>query len=353
MVDSLWELGFNVQVDPDPTEECNRTITVVGRGGKIPAKKAELYVGNAGTAARFLTAFVCLGHGEYTIRGNERMQERPMKDLFQALRQWGADIEAEEDRLPAVVRVRRLQPTPIAISTDDSTQFASALMLIERAAGAEGSISLKYIPDQHGYIAMTSRVVNQFDSDYRIEPDLSNASYFLAAAHLCGGNVEIADWPGESLQIDREFPDFLRLASQANPSDIKSPTNQPLYEVSRLLHLGDSAMTLAVCAPFLPAGLKLTDAANMRLQECDRITALATELQRIGAKAEEQPHGLTVWPTEPGQLHGADIETYNDHRMAMCFAVLGLQVPGIRIKNPSCVRKTFPNFFDKLEQLRG
>ena len=112
-------------------------------------------------------------------------------------------------------------------------------------------------------------------------------------------------------------------------------------------------MTLAVCAPFLPAGLRLVDAANMRQQETDRITALTTELRRVGAKAEEQADGLTVWPAGPGQLHGADIETYNDHRMAMCFAVLGLKVPGIRIKNPSCVNKTFPNFFEKLEQLRA
>jgi len=344
MVDSLWELGFNVQVDPDPLEECNRTITVVGRGGRIPAKEAELYVGNAGTAARFLTALVCLGHGEYVIRGNERMHERPMGELFQALRQWGVEIEAEGDHLPAVVRVSRLQPTPVAISTDDSTQFASAMILIERAAGAQGYVSLKDVPDEYGYISMTNRLLKTFDPDFRIEPDLSGASYFLAAAHLCGGKVEIADWPGDSLQIDREFPDFLRSASQANSGP---------YEVSRLSHLGDSAMTLAVCAPFLPAGLRLTDAANMRLQETDRIKALVTELGRVGAKAEEQADGLTVWPADPGQLHGADIETYNDHRMAMSFAVLGLKVPGIRIKNPSCVRKTFPNFFEKLEQLRG
>jgi 3-phosphoshikimate 1-carboxyvinyltransferase len=353
MVDSLWELGFNVQVDPDPAEECNRTITVVGRGGRIPAKKAELYVGNAGTAARFLTALVCLGHGEYVIRGNERMHERPMRELFQALRQWGVDIEAEDDRLPAVVRVTRLQPAPIAISTDDSTQFASAMILIERAAGAQGCVSLKDVPDEYGYISMTNRLLETFNPDFRIEPDLSSASYFLAAAHLCGGNIEIADWPGDSLQIDREFPDFLRSASQANPSQMKTLTNESLYEVSRLSHLGDSAMTLAVCAPFLPAGLRLTDAANMRLQETDRIKALVTELERVGAKAEEQADGLTVWPADAGQLHGADIETYDDHRMAMGFAVLGLKVPGIRIKNPSCVRKTFPNFFEKLEQLRG
>ena len=353
MVDSLWELGFNVQVDSDPTEECNRTITVVGRGGRIPAKKAELYVGNAGTAARFLTALVCLGHGEYTIHGNERMQERPMKDLFQALRQWGAQIQANEDRLPAVVRANGLTPEPITMSTEQSTQFASAMILIERAAGDEGCVSLKDVPDEYGYISMTNRLLKTFNPDFRIEPDLSSASYFLAAAHLCGGTVEIADWPGESLQIDREFPDILRESSKADPKTMGGTGGDPFFKVSRLLHLGDSAMTLAVCAPFLPAGLRLVDASNMRQQESDRITALVTELRRVGARAEEQPDGLTVWPAGKDQLHGADIETYNDHRIAMCFAALGLQVPGIRIKNPGCASKTFPNFFEKLEQLRG
>jgi 3-phosphoshikimate 1-carboxyvinyltransferase len=122
--------------------------------------------------------------------------------------------------------------------------------------------------------------------------------------------------------------------------------------VSRALHLGDSAMTLAVCAPFFPGGLELIEAANMRQQETDRIEALVTELRRAGAEAEALPDGLTVKPAAPGQLHGAEIETYDDHRMAMSFAVLGLKVPGILIKNPSCVSKTFPNFFEKLEQLR-
>jgi len=345
MVDALWELDFEVDVRPDPAEECNRTITVVGRGGKIPAKSAELYVGNAGTAARFLTALVCLGHGEYTIRGDERMHERPMGELFRALRQWGVEIEAEGDRLPAVVHAEHLRPRPITIATDDSTQFGSALLLIEQAAHAKGCILFKGVTDEYGYISMTSRLLKQFDPDFRIEPDLSSASYFLAAAHLCGGNIEIADWPGDSLQIDSKFPDVLREASEARSGD-------SFFQLSRTTHLGDSAMTLAVCGPLFPAGLKLTEAANMRQQETDRITSLVTELQRVGARAEEQTDGLTVWPAEPGQLHGADIETYNDHRMAMSFAVLGLKVPGIRIKNPSCVNKTFPNFFEKLEQLR-
>jgi 3-phosphoshikimate 1-carboxyvinyltransferase len=174
-----------------------------------------------------------------------------------------------------------------------------------------------------------------FVADYAIEPDLSSASYFVAAGFILGGRVQVRGWPAKSLQVDGRFPEFL----------------PPPASVSRRTDLGDSILTLAICALFGNQPLRLTEGERMRLQECDRISALATELRKVGAQVEEHTDGLTVWPAAPGQLHGAEIETYNDHRLAMCFAVLGLKIPGIRIKNPACVRKTFPNFFDKLEQL--
>ena len=345
-MDSLQKLGFEVTVEPDPAEECNRTITVVGRGGEIPAKKAELYVGNAGTAARFLTALVCLGHGEYTIHGDERMHERPMKELFEALRSLGARIEAKDDRLPAKIRAEGLRGGEITISAKRSSQFASALVLISRRCGPLG-LSVKMTAtkseyrDEDYYFIMTSDMANGFFGDRAIEPDLSSASYFLAAGWIGRGDVRIAHCPQKSLQIDAHFPDYLPQLKDRNP-----------LKASRVLHLGDSVMTLAVCSLFGKAPLHIEDASRLRVQETDRIQAMVTELRRVGAKAAEHEDGFTVWPAEPSQLHGADIETYNDHRMAMCFAVLGLKVPGIRIKNPGCVSKTFPNFFDKLEQLR-
>ena len=359
LVDSLWELGFNVQVDPDPTEECNRTITVVGRGGKIPAKKAELYVGNAGTAARFLTALVCLGEGEYRIYGNERMHERPMKELFDALRSLGAEIETENDRLPATILAKGLRGGKVSVSAARSSQFASALVLISRYT-KDGELEVTMQTDRQAdrdeinYFVMSHEMVltwsgsEQFD----IEPDFSAASYFWAAEHILGGQIKIEkDHPSQ--QIDSHFRRYLQ-----NPLTIEELATIPRErretprEVSREFQLGDSIMTLAICALFDWQPLSIVGATGMRLQETDRIKAMVTELQRVGAKAEEHENGFTVWPAEPGQLHGADIETYNDHRMAMCFAVLGLKVPGIRIKNPGCVSKTFPNFFEKLEQLR-
>jgi 3-phosphoshikimate 1-carboxyvinyltransferase len=334
MVDSLQKLGFDTTVEPDPNEECNRTITVVGHDGEIPAKKAELYVGNAGTAARFLTALVALGNGEYTIRGDARMHERPMHDLFYALQRPGVEVQATDAHLPAVIRAMGLKGGKITVSAKQSSQFASALLLI--ADKAQFELQLIEPDEPYSYVDMTRKMVNTFRHDYLIEPDLSSASYFVAAGHLTAGHVEIGGRPRNSLQIDGKFPQFL----------------PPPTTASRLRDLGDSVMTLAICALFGKNPVSITDAARMREQETDRLKAMVTELQRVGAKAEEHEDGFTVWPAAEGQLHSADIETYNDHRMAMCFSVLGLKVPGIRIKNPQCVSKTFPNFFEKLEQLR-
>jgi 3-phosphoshikimate 1-carboxyvinyltransferase len=336
MVDSLQKLGFEVTVEPDPLEECNRTITVVGRGGEIPAKKAELYVGNAGTAARFLTALVCLGHGEYRIAGDSRMNQRPMRDLFDALRQLGVEVEAEKGCLPAVIHARGLKGGEVTISAKQSSQFASALLLI--ADKAQINLKLAEPDEPYSYVEMTRRMIREFSHDYAIEPDLSSGSYFVTVQAITGGRVKVAGWPRNSLQIDGRFPKFLP------PPDF----------VSRVHDLGDSVMTLAICALFAEVPVvHIVDAERLREQESNRIEAMVTELKKVGAVVGEHADGFSVYHLMPGrQLHGADIETYNDHRMAMCFAVLGLKVPGIRIKNPGCVSKTFPNFFDKLEQLR-
>ena len=334
MVDSLKRLGFDIRTLRDMAEPANKTLTVEGHGGVIPKKVALLRVGNAGTAARFLTAFVALGNGEYKMSGDPRMHERPMGDLFDGLRSIGVTVLSSMNRLPAVIRTKGIRGGTVKVSARSSSQFASALLLISRAGMLD--VRLEETDEPHGYVEMTRRMMGTFTPDYSIEPDLSSASYFVAAGWIEGGQVDVAGWPKESIQIDGEFRKFL----------------PPPPKVSRLRDLGDSVMTLAICALFGKQPMRLVDAERMREQETDRIKAMVSELQRVGAKAEEHEDGFTVWPVKPGQLHGADIETYNDHRMAMCFSVLGLKVPGIRIKNPQCVSKTFPNFFEKLEQLR-
>jgi 3-phosphoshikimate 1-carboxyvinyltransferase len=345
MVEALQKLGFNVKIREEPDEKSNRTIEVEGCGGEIPAKNAEIFVGNAGTAARFLTALVCLGHGEYKIFGDARMHERPMNDLFDALRPLGIEIEcASGGKLPAKIRASGIKSgATVKISAEKSSQFASALLMI--APKARISVSLAEPDEPHGYVEMTRKMMLQFGlgaygesgykaQNYAVEPDASSASYFFAAGFLCGGDVKIADFPSRSLQMDANFVKFL----------------PPKGKVSRLRDLGDAVLTLAVCAPFGNEPLVVTDAARLREQETDRIAAMVTELRKVGANARETADGFVVEPSE--NLHGAVIETYNDHRMAMAFSVFGLKMGGVRIKNPACVGKTFPNFFEKLEQLR-
>ncbi len=348
MVEALQDLGFMVNVTPDRDEFCNRTITVFGQGGHIPRggtreNPLQLFVGNAGTAARFLTALVCLGSGVYRIEGVPRMQERPQAALFTALRALGYQIESANDRLPALVFGQGPRSGKSQVSIEESSQFASALLLCSQAADWKIVVTGENA-EESPYVAMTLKLIAGFPrrgGEFRIEPDASSASYFWAAGHLLrehGAQISIAHWPNSGWQIDQQFPNFLPLPDH----------------ISRRTQLGDSIMTSIVLAAVSgignARGTLFSELERLRVQECERVAALKTELTRCGAKVIEEGQSLQVFP---GPLHGAEIETYNDHRMAMCFATLGLKVPGIKIKNPACVKKTFPNFFQKLAENLG
>ncbi|HEY9171223.1 MAG TPA: hypothetical protein VI136_02960 [Verrucomicrobiae bacterium] len=414
MAEALRTLGFEVRVELDPDEFCNRTITVRGLGGRIPnagtsEKPLELFVGNAGTAARFLAALVCLGNGVYRLSGVPRMHERPQAALFQALRELGYRVDSGNDKLPALFfggssgrESAQISPTPngadsrpllqgasgaarsCTVSITQSSQFASALLLCTRVGGWEVHIEGEDA-EETPYVEMTKRMVEAFPArggKFQIEPDASSGSYFLAADWLLSAGAWMAEflkrthysempgrfgelwdwvraahrpgriprpndgdpgislraWPESGWQIDGDFTAFIPLPDR----------------ISREGQLGDSIMAAIVISADLwgglgmerrEAGIEFTDLGRLRLQECERVTALRTELTKCGAKVVEKGETLTVWPSK---LHGAEIETYNDHRMAMCFAILGLKVPGIKIHNPACVKKTFPNFFQKL-----
>ncbi|MBE0545240.1 MAG: 3-phosphoshikimate 1-carboxyvinyltransferase [Verrucomicrobia bacterium] len=388
MTDALRELGFEIKVEADPHEFCNRTITVHGLGGMIPnvgtaAQPLELFVGNAGTAARFLAALVCLGNGVYRLSGVPRMHERPQAALFQALRELGYRVDSPNDKLPATIfgGSRRREEADLSgdvrlltsaatrlctVSIEESSQFASALLLCAKLGGWDVKI-VGENAEESPYVAMTSKLIEAFPNcggRFQIEPDASSGSYFWGALWLANryetkaaldsalealgralkagesislerferSRISIFKWPTTSWQIDA---DMTKLCWPQIPS-----------ELSRKYDLGDSVMTLVVLAPELSSfPVRFTDLGRLRLQECERVFALRTELTKCGARVIEEGDTLTVYPS---QLHGAEIETYNDHRMAMCFAILGLKVPGIKIKNPACVKKTFPNFFQKL-----
>lgn len=413
MTEALRTLGFDVRVENDPAEFCNRTITVKGLGGKIPRagtaeKPLELFVGNAGTAARFLAAMVCLGNGVYRLHGVPRMHERPQAALFEALRELGYCVESSDDRLPArfigsEVTSRRMTQSlspkyeealglssipdsrrSCTISIEYSSQFASALLLCKSIGGWAVNV-VGENREESPYVAMTTKLVEAFPKNggrFEIEPDASSGSYFWAAKEFAptskymeyseqfgvevpteeSSQIKVASWPESGWQIDERFPMFLNLGSlffdclelersgtPLNQDSLKKLHQKPgPAKVSRLHDLGDSIMTaIIVTANEQPRSgqVSFTDLGRLRVQECERVVALRIELTKCGAKVIEEGDTLTVYPSK---LHGAEIETYNDHRMAMCFAILGLKVPGIKLKNPACVKKTFPNFFQKL-----
>jgi 3-phosphoshikimate 1-carboxyvinyltransferase len=346
MVECLERLGFGVVVADDPAEPANRTLTVHGAGGRIPNagtpdKPLELFVENAGTAARFLPPMLCLGHGSYRVSGIERMHQRPQAALVAALRQLGYRIDTPNERLPAVIHGSGPRPgAACKVSVEESSQFASALLLSAGIGGWQIAVTGAN-EDELPYVDMTRRLVKDFPRNggtYGIEADASGASYFWGADWLLresGSRVMVVPTPRSGMQADQNF---LNLVAQG--------TWRPAY--SRQTDLADSIMTAIVLAPFAPEPTRFTELGRLRVQECERVTALRTELGKCGARVEESGDTLTI---HPGPLHGAEIETYNDHRVAMCFGMLGLRVPGMRLRNPACVRKTFPNFFAKLAEL--
>jgi 3-phosphoshikimate 1-carboxyvinyltransferase len=346
MVECLERLGFGVEVADDPAEPANRTLKVQGAGGRIPNagtpdRPLELFVENAGTAARFLPPMLCLGHGSYRVSGIERMHQRPQAALVQALRQLGYRIDTPNDRLPAVIHGTGPHPgAACSVSVEESSQFASALLLSAGIGGWQIAVTGGN-EDELPYVDMTRRLVKDFPwngGTYDVEADASGASYFWGADWLLrerGSRVTVVPTPRSGMQADQKFLDLIA----------QGPW-RPAY--SRQTDLADSIMTAIVLAPFAPKTTRFTELGRLRVQECERVKALRTELTKCGAHVEESGDTLTV---HPGPLRGAEIETYNDHRVAMCFGMLGLRVPGMRLSNPACVRKTFPNFFAKLAEL--
>jgi 3-phosphoshikimate 1-carboxyvinyltransferase len=345
MVEALRTLGFDVEVQPDLAEAANCAITVEGRGGAIPNAGTpdtplEIFVGNAGTAARFLMAMLCLGNGVYRVHGTARMHERPQRALFDALTDLGYRVSSEGGRLPATISGESASTRKsCTVSIEESSQFASALLLSASVGGWQVRV-VGEDAEESAYVAMTSRLIEVFPKhggEYVIEPDASSASYFLAAgALLPETQLVVSDWPESDWQIDARFPAFLQRFRD---------TQAPFEPISRTHDLGDAIMTAIVLAPLLAKPSVFTDLGRLRVQESERVAAMRTELTKCGAEVIETGDTLEV---RPSQVHGADIDTYKDHRIAMCFATLGLVVPAMRIREPNCVAKTFPNFFAKL-----
>jgi 3-phosphoshikimate 1-carboxyvinyltransferase len=378
MIAALRTLGIRIEADPNA-----RQITIEGCGGQIPASDGDLFCGNSGTTLRFCTALCALGRGSYRLDGVERMRARPIGPLVEALRAAGAVIgyDAGDGYPPLTVRGGGLRGGAISFASAQSSQFVSALLMV--APHARGDIYLD-IRDMVSlpYIHMTVRLMEHFGvsvmhktddrdariiipapqrytaRDYVIEPDASGASYFFAAAAVAGGSVTVENLGSESLQGDAGFPDVLHRMGcgvQRTRHSIRvdgPPAGTRLRGVDvDLADMPDMAQTLAVVALFAEGPTHIRNIGNLRIKETDRLTALGTELNRFGADVEVATDSIRIDP--PAQLVPARVHTYDDHRMAMSFAVAGLALDGVEILDPDCVGKTFPDFFERLDALHG
>jgi 3-phosphoshikimate 1-carboxyvinyltransferase len=369
---ALQTLGFDVQLD-----ETNYEMTVTGLGGKIPAKKAELFIGNAGTAARFLSAFLTLGNGEYILDGEPRMRERPIGDLIDALNQLGVEMEAKNNCPPVEIFAKGLSGGKTKIAGNISSQFLSALLMVAPYAQAPIEIELTTDLNSKPYVDMTISVMKQFGvevdrqgydcftiqpsfffplSSYSIESDASAASYFFAAPAICGGTVKVENISRKSVQGDIAFLDVLQkmgcvVAESDNSIIVHRPQGSSIVGIDvDMRDISDTAQTLAAIAPFASSPTRIHGIASARVKETDRVHATCTELARLGVQVEEYEDGMTIYPCQT--FKPANIQTYNDHRMAMAFSLIGLSIDGVTIENPTCVSKTFPNYFEVLETLR-
>jgi 3-phosphoshikimate 1-carboxyvinyltransferase len=368
LMDALVKLGFGLTADREGGE-----VRIDGRGGEIPGSDVDLFVGNAGTVARFLPPALALGPGPYTVDGVPRMRERPVSDLVEGMRQLGAAVEyaGEKDRYPLKVGGGGIRGGTARISGARSSQFASGLLMA--APYAEAPVALRIDGrEQWPYIGITVAVMRSFGVDvtedpdlfsvqpaaykpldYAVEPDASAASYFMAAAALTGGSVEIPGLGSTSTQGDLRFAEILQLMGcdvDLTPNSIKVNGPNRLRGVDVDMNaFSDTMMTLAAIAPFAEGPTTIRNVAHTRLQETDRLSAVATELGRLGVPTHQTPSSIRIIPQTPGP---AVVRTYGDHRMAMAFAVTGLVVSGIGIQAPGCVTKTFPDFFGRLGELR-
>ncbi len=341
MVAALQALGFKVE-----TDEKALTIRVEGRGGEIPVREAKIDVGNAGTAARFLTAFVCLRpDGVYHFDGDEAMRRRPIGALLEALEMQGA--KASSRSFPFTLQTSGLPGGTVELDASESSQMLSALLMVAPHAKLPLTVKLKGEAGSKPFVTMTEEMLKQFaagPTSYDIEGDASAGSYFLALPLVTGGSLALANYGG-TLQGDVKFR-----AVVGSVGPFRHAVDCNFREFS------DTFLTLAAIAPLLDGPTKISGIAHTRKQETDRVAGMARELQKLGQHVIETEDSLEIHPRP--LVSGMTIETYHDHRFAMSFGILGCHDllkngrPWLTINDPACCAKTFPAFFDLLESLR-
>ena len=373
MVAALRNIGIDVKHDT-----ASALITVHGCAGVIPSHQASLAVANSGTSLRFLTAILSTGQGSFHLDGSPRMRERPISDLLDALNGLGAKAKSDHDSgcPPVTIEANGLDGGSVFVRGDVSSQFLSGLLMALPAARQPTTVEVEGVLVSRPYVAMTLAVMESFGvtaanrdfrrfdvpaaayfgRDYSIEPDASAASYFFALAAVTGGAVTVEGLGTSSIQGDMAFIDVLEQMGctvkrePARTTVIAGPLRAIDVDMNAF---SDTVMTLAVVALFARGVTRIRNVAHIRHKETDRIAALAAELRKLGARVDEFADGLAIEAPRPDRLHGEKIHTYNDHRMAMSFALAGLLIPGVTILDPGCVKKTYPDFWTDLEALRA
>ena len=369
---ALEQMGVTVKKDKD-------RWVVQGNGGRIATPEKEIFLGNNGTATRFLASVASLGAGTFQVSGDERMAERPILPLMQALQGWGVDIASMNNNgcPPLLIKANGLSGGKTILPEGKSSQYLSSLLLVGPYARKEASLDVEGEILSLPYVIMTLAVMEAFGirveandvlnsytipqgiynaREFAIEGDASNASYFYAAAAVTGGEVTVPNVPVPSLQGDAVFVALLaRMGCQVNKTGEGLTVSGPEELKGITIDMGDMpdvVPTLAVVASQAKGRTTIKNIAHLRIKECDRLHVMAVELAKMGARVQELEDTLIIEGKDPDTpMHGAEIETYNDHRIAMSFAVAGLAVPGVKILGEECVAKSFPDFWERFQLL--
>lgn len=372
MLNALTKLGVSYRLSEDKTQ-----CVVQGNGGAFNvAEPLELFLGNAGTAMRPLCAALAASNVDTVLTGEPRMEERPIGDLVDALREADADVSylKNEGYPPLQIKGKTLNGGEMSVDGSVSSQFLTALLMAAPLFSGDVTIRIKGELVSKPYIDITLDTMAKFgvsvendnyqtftvsaDAKYvapgkfMVEGDASSASYFLAAGAIKGGTVRVTGIGQKSIQGDIRFADVLEAmgAKVVWNDEYVEITGAPLKGVNMdMNHIPDAAMTIATTALFAEGPTTMTNIYNWRVKETDRLAAMATELQKLGAKVEEGHDYIKVWPTD--SLKHAEIDTYNDHRIAMCFSLVALSDTPVTINDPGCTRKTFPDYFTRFKTL--
>jgi 3-phosphoshikimate 1-carboxyvinyltransferase len=360
---ALEALGIGIQSDGGDV------LVVDGGRGRLSAPNEPLFVGNSGTTVRFLTALACLVPGEVHLVGDAAMARRPIQDLVDGLRQLGADIDCETGCPPLRVRGGALRGGRVRMRGDRSSQYFSALMMAAALAEDDVEIEIDGTLVSRPYVEITRRMMSDFGAQaetsaagfvvrrsggyvarrYEIEPDASSASYAFALAAASGGRVEVPGLGSAALQGDYAFVDVLAVLGaqvEKHPDRTRVSGSGALLGIDVDMHdISDTVMTLAALAPLCRGPVKIRNVANIRIKETDRLAATVAELERLGQTVSSGEDWLSI---EPRPLTPALVRTYDDHRMAMSFAILGAVAGGVTIEDPGVVAKTYPGFWDDL-----